>query len=61
MRQREWTKLRAMVENLTFAQRQSLKDELVAEDAAAASVEVIEVQAKPVCCPHCGGGKPPRR
>jgi transposase-like protein len=56
MRQREWTKLRAMVEKLTFAQRQSLKEELVAEDAAAASVKAIEEQAKPVCCPHCGGG-----
>jgi transposase-like protein len=56
MRQREWAKLRAMVEKLTFAQRQTLKEELVAEDAATESVEVIEIQAKPVCCPHCGGG-----
>jgi len=54
MRQREWKKLKAMVEKLTFAQRQSLKEKLLAEDAAAASVKVIEVQAKPVCCPHCG-------
>jgi transposase-like protein len=56
MRQREWTKLKAMVAKLTFAQRQSLKEELVADDAAVASIEVIEAQVKPVCCPHCGGG-----
>jgi transposase-like protein len=54
MRQREWMKLREMVAKLTFAQRQSLKDELVAEDAVVLSAEVIEVHAKPVCCPHCG-------
>lgn len=54
MRQREWKKLTAMVEKLTFSQRQLLKEALAAEDAAAASVEVIEVQSKPICCPHCG-------
>ncbi len=54
MRQREWKKLRAQLVTLTFAQRQALKDELVAEDAAAASVEVIESQGKLPCCPHCG-------
>lgn len=54
MRHREWKKLKAMVEKLTFTQRQSLKEELLAEEAAAESVEIIGVQAKPVCCPHCG-------
>ena len=55
MRQREWKKLKVMVGKLTFAQRQSLKEQLVTVDEAAASVEVIEVQARPVCCPHCKG------
>lgn len=54
MRQREWKKLKAMVEKLTFAQRLALQEELAAEDDAAASVEVIETQAKPARCPHCG-------
>lgn len=53
MRQREWKKLKAMVATLTFAQRQALKEELVAEDDGAASVEVIEAW-KPSGCPHCG-------
>ncbi len=54
MRQREWKKLKALVATLTFAQRQALKGELVGEDAAAASVEVIESQGKSPRCPHCG-------
>ena len=54
MRRREWTKLKAMVAKLTFAQRRALKEELAAEDDGAASVEVIETQATRGRCPHCG-------
>jgi transposase-like protein len=53
MRQREWTKLKAMVARLTFAQRQALKEELTAENDAAECVEVIEAERRPECCPHC--------
>jgi transposase-like protein len=54
MRQRDWKKLKAMVETLTFAQRRALREELVAEDATAACVEVIEAHGEAVGCPHCG-------
>jgi transposase-like protein len=43
-----------MVAKLTFAQRCTLKEELWAEDDAAASIEVIETRAKRSLCPHCG-------
>lgn len=55
MRQRDWKKLKAMVAALTFAQRRALKEKLVAEDDAAASVEVVESCMKLSGCPHCGG------
>jgi transposase-like protein len=54
MRQREWKKLKAEVARLTFAQRQALKEKLVAEDGNAASIAVIEAQGSPSGCPHCG-------
>lgn len=54
MRQREWKKLKTMVAKLTFAQRQVLKEELSAENDAAASIEIIETKARPSLCPHCG-------
>lgn len=53
MRQREWTKLKAMVAKLTFAQRRALKEELVAENDAAVCVEVIETGRRLDRCPHC--------
>lgn len=53
MRQREWTKLKAMVAKLTSAQRRALKEELVAENDAAACVEVIETGRRLDLCPHC--------
>ena len=53
MRRREWKKLQAMVAKLTFAQRRALKEELAAENDAAACVEVIETEGKPSGCPHC--------
>lgn len=54
MRQRELKKLKAMVAKLTFAQREELRDELAAEDGAAASVGIIEAQGTRAMCPHCG-------
>jgi transposase-like protein len=54
MRQRDLKKLKAMVAELTFAQRGALMDELAAEDDAAASVGIIEARGKSNRCPHCG-------
>lgn len=54
MRQREWNRLKGLLKKLTFGQRRALKEELVAEDEAAASVEIIETQQVPSGCPHCG-------
>jgi len=53
MRQRDWKRLKAMVAKLTFAQRQTLKEELVAAGDAAASLEVIEGTGRLQTCPHC--------
>jgi transposase-like protein len=53
MRQREWTKLKAMVAKLTFAQSCALKEELVAENDAVVCVEVIGTGRRLASCTHC--------
>jgi transposase-like protein len=55
MRQRELKKLKAMLEKLTFGQRQDLLEKLTAENGAMVSVGIIEQAEHPHRCPHCSG------